>query len=517
MSKPKLAVFFGAGAEIGYGLPSGGRFALDIFRLSPEEDRNRFRKQIERIDPTSPYAAKWLPGGYRNKRLHVFGKGEFEGLITSSLENRKDSILHYFDRFDANVACILRTFRVSEPVLKQTYAATTGHEFGTVSYRQVIKLNQRLADRVSLFDSDYFSAFLKALEHAPQDRGLRRMIRALLELLIGAFGQNLVSRLNEELFEQAPDTLSVFDDLSGIFSLDYRSAGLTGVEIVLEEQPLPLTESSSLATLFTELGRAVLEDVFASALDYQALIDSHFRYLYNPKAHWAKFTRIAIFLHTVRRYILSQAQVDLDKLFDGPGFYHDLLEADDCFELRSVGTVNYNNFVGQVLERSFLKRTPVFHLNGSVGEFYDPYGNRILQDHDGGEPPEQLRRILVPFLFTQSGIKPLTSVSMSRRYVELYDTFREADVICSIGYGFNGDDGHINGLLRALVEEEDKRLVIFAYGCTDPLWARREYQAKLRLASARNLTVAPLDDERRSGGLAWYRQLAESLSGLRIV
>ncbi len=28
----KLGFFFGAGAEVGYGLPSGGRFALDIFR-----------------------------------------------------------------------------------------------------------------------------------------------------------------------------------------------------------------------------------------------------------------------------------------------------------------------------------------------------------------------------------------------------------------------------------------------------------------------------------------------------
>ena len=28
----KLSFLFGAGAEISYGLPSGGKFALDIFR-----------------------------------------------------------------------------------------------------------------------------------------------------------------------------------------------------------------------------------------------------------------------------------------------------------------------------------------------------------------------------------------------------------------------------------------------------------------------------------------------------
>ena len=32
MSNKKFGLFFGAGAEIAYGLPSGGRFALEIFQ-----------------------------------------------------------------------------------------------------------------------------------------------------------------------------------------------------------------------------------------------------------------------------------------------------------------------------------------------------------------------------------------------------------------------------------------------------------------------------------------------------
>ncbi len=35
----KVVLFFGAGAEIGYGLPSGGKFALDIFRIDTREDK----------------------------------------------------------------------------------------------------------------------------------------------------------------------------------------------------------------------------------------------------------------------------------------------------------------------------------------------------------------------------------------------------------------------------------------------------------------------------------------------
>lgn len=88
----------------------------------------------------------------------------------------------------------------------------------------------------------------------------------------------------------------------------------------------------------------------------------------------------------------------------------------------------------------------------------DPYKNEILYEPSDDE---KRGRILVPFMFTQSGVKPLTSVSMSRKYVELYDHFVDSDVICLIGYGFNGDDGHINGMFRSLVEEEGKPLFIF--------------------------------------------------------
>lgn len=503
MRKPKLAIFFGAGAEIGYGLPSGGKFAIDIFKISPEEDKIRFRKQLENIDPTSQYASKWLPEGYRDKRVFVFGKGDFEGLIASSLEYRRANILNYFDNFDANVRKLMTRLGLTEEEITAKYQELTSHEFGSVSYNQVITLNKRLAGKVSLFDTDFFSAFLKVLEAVPTDKTLNRTIRAFLELLIGAFGQSLVSNLNEELFEKAPDELSVFDDLVGIFSLNYKNVGQTGIEILLEEASRSINKKDAINTIFVELGRLILEDIFSSSLDYQALIDSHFRYLYNPKAHWAKFTRISIFLHTVRRYITSNSPLS-DSILSGPGYYHDLIDVADYFDLMAIGTTNYNNFIKQVLESKL--EVPVYHLNGSVNEYYDPYRN-MTYDHLSELQQEELKRLLVPLMFTQSGVKPLTSITMSRRYVDLYDQFKEADIICSIGYGYNGDDGHINGLLRALVEEDGKKLVVFEYNCPNTNIARKEYQAKLRLNSTNNIQVVTVDDKRYVGNDIWFKQL----------
>ena len=45
-----IGFLFGAGAEMGYGLPSGGKFALEIFRQDTTEIKALFKEQREHID-----------------------------------------------------------------------------------------------------------------------------------------------------------------------------------------------------------------------------------------------------------------------------------------------------------------------------------------------------------------------------------------------------------------------------------------------------------------------------------
>src|SRR5699024_8355702 len=137
--------------------------------------------------------------------------------------------------------------------------------------------------------------------------------------------------------------------------------------------------------------------------------------------------------------------------------------------------------------------------------------NEILHNPDS---EERNNRILVPFMFTQSGVKPLTTVSMSREYVELYDSFKATDIICVIGYAFNGDDGQINGLFRSLVEKENKNIIILHYktDSSTNFNLKRDYKNKLRLDSDSNIHIIQVDDERLSGDVIWYDKLAEITS-----
>jgi hypothetical protein len=240
-------------------------------------------------------------------------------------------------------------------------------------------------------------------------------------------------------------------------------------------------------------------------LDYQKLIDDHFRYLFSPSTEWAKFTRMAIFMEIAHDYIIAQKPTDLPDF----GYYHDVKELlDSGSEVRVVGTSNYNNLFKEISDELDMPSIDVFHLNGSTKDFYNPYKNEVSQiDNKCTHESEQ---ILVPFMLTQSGLKPLTSVEMSRRYVELFDAYKDVDAIISVGFGFNKDDSHINGLFRELVEKNNKKLFIVT---VDSKETAKEIKKKLRLdTNLDNVKVILVDSKTRATNEAmWFEEVFKQL------
>ena len=453
----KLALFFGAGAECSYGLPSGGKFALDIFKMDTTKDKEVLKEQLRKVDVESTYA-KWLPDSFESKKLTAFTKGQYDTLVKGSLENKRYVLLEYFKNFDLNVGYIVNDIKNKGIDIDSIFEEILQKDLGTFNYSKQIKLNNLLDSEYNgLFESEYFSAFLKAIEINSVTnefkKGVKNIIRAILELLIGSLGEELTHRLNDGIFEKSPDTVDLFDDLGAIFTLDYKNTGMKGLELLIETEDISVTNEKSNEKNIVNFGMKVLEDIYSRALDYQALIDSNWRYIYSPKTDWAKFSKINIFLHTVRRYISDIADDNKACIEGGNGYYHDIQEVDKLCDITAIGTTNYNKFIEDVTQKN------VFYLNGSVNDYYDPYLNKIVSEEDNKDK----NHIIVPFLFTQSGIKPLTSVKMSSRYVELFNSFRDADIICACGFGFNSDDGHINGMFRELVDDHNKKLVILHY------------------------------------------------------
>ena len=451
----KIGLFFGAGAELGYGLPSGGKFAIDLFREDPSKFKTSLRTLLKNLDSQSPYANNWLPQGYAGKSIYAFGRNEFTSIIESSIEYNRDEIIKRLNSFDQECDQIIQELGISRKVMEEKFNELTKNTFGERSYTHVIRLNELLARDVKLFESEYYSGMLDLIKTDEPSDDLRRYVTSFLQLLVGAHGQTLVQKLNQELFETAPDDLPIFDDISGLFKLEFNRVGSTALELLLEEQrSFVIDDNATGITIFCAIAQKFLENLFTSVLDYQKLIDDHFRYLFSPKTEWAKFTRMVIFLNIARDYISTQAP-DISKI-NPSGYYHDLSSSTSELEISVVGTANYNSILTQVAESIGLSLPPVQHLNGSTSDYYNPYKNNVITLNSSESVPQD--QIHVPFILTQSGIKPLTSVTMSRRYVQLFDDYKNSDAIVVVGFGFNKDDSHINGLFRELIETEGKTL-----------------------------------------------------------
>ncbi len=502
MSKKKIGLFFGAGAEIAYGLPSGGRFALDIFRMDSTEDKKEFKQLLGKIDSRTQYATKWLPDDYASRSVSTFGKAQYEQLIISSLENKRQQIIDFLNSFDDQVDEIKKQFSDHNIDIDEKFNELTDKRVGDVIFSQEVKLNDALGGSICLFGSTYFSAILQVLESKAQGNDawigdLKNIVRSFIELLIGAVGEDFLHRINDSIFEKKPDSIDIFDDFCGYFKFDYKR--ISGLDYILDGRSQGITEAMSSGQAVVEFSRRILEEIFVVALDYQSLIDSYYRYLFTPKTDWAKFCKIAIFLMTVRRYITDNQKEAKKKVTEGPGYYQDIAAIKDQAEVKVIGTTNYNTFVKDVTNM------PSTFLNGSIDDYYDPYRNKIISK----EKADNSGQICVPFLFTQSGIKPLTSVSMSRRYVELFDHFAECDVIGVVGFGFNSDDGHINGLFRELIEEKQKKVAVLHY----PATSQTKYHEKLRIAATENLVILNVSADRKVNEKLWSDALLKIANG----
>lgn len=107
MSKT-FGFLFGAGAEISYKMPSGGEFALDIFREDTTKSKEKFKDLRSAIEPSNTYASKWLPKEYSDKKVATFTTRVFEELIKETIENNRKLIVNRINSFDNLAKAVIK-------------------------------------------------------------------------------------------------------------------------------------------------------------------------------------------------------------------------------------------------------------------------------------------------------------------------------------------------------------------------------------------------------------------------
>lgn len=499
----KYAFFFGAGAEVPYGMPSGGEFALEIFRSIGAEDKTSLREQISKVDKSS-HQISWFPDDVENKSVTVFGKNNFDSIISSTLEVKRKSIIQALLNLDKTAERVKSEFNALNIDISDILTEL-GCEPGANTYAALIVLSDMISndELKSFFGAAYFSSLIDFIkleslskETKPQ---IELLARSLIELLVGALGQDLVHELNNGIFKNKPDELSFLDDIGGLFSLDYRRIGLDAFDYILKSAPFnerkqqlekiaqPNLDTNKQHKIVVQFYLRIAELIFSEVADYQSLVDSHYRYLFKPRNEWGKFCKITTFLFAVHRYMQSC----LSTIGQIHSYYEDI--CDNKLDITAIGTSNYTNLVNNA---GF---SDVKYLNGSLSQFYDPYRNEI-EDEDES-------RFQVPFIFTQSGTKPLTSIKMSRQYVEFYDNCEKADALIVLGYGFNIDDGHINTLIRSWLEKDNKKLIVVDYQCDNLTKRKQEIVRRLRTQHRTKVQVFSVDNKRQINDGNWLKHI----------
>lgn len=492
----KYGFLFGAGAEIAYKLPSGGRFALDIFRQDTSGPKQKFKKMRDAVESTTPYANQWLPKDYLSKNINTFGKSVFQNIIMSTVEHRRGQIVKKVNHFDDVATRIVTNMQADGMDVDTAFYDLLGREVSNIQFGQDISYNEAFKKGNKLFESNYFSSLLMVYrdKDEPGRQTLGRILLSIMRLQLGALSEDLSRSINDNLFSKKDERIDIFDDFGELIKLNYNAAGVSGLEFLLENPEINTATSYGIVLRFAQL---LIEDIYASVLDYKALIDSNWHYLYNPSSDWAKFCKIAIFLLTVHQYITELG--DKADKYNPDGYYNMLRTALNAgqYEASAIATTNYNKIIEEILGAAY----PVTYLNGSVAVWYDPYLNKIgsNRDLDNNE-----HHIIVPLLFTQSGTKPMTSINMSVKYVEMYQKWKESDAIVVVGFGFGNDDEHINGILRTLVNDDGKELKIVTlnHDKTADVEAK-EIANKLKVADYRKIEMILIDREGKINGKPW--------------
>ena len=150
-------------------------------------------------------------------------------------------------------------------------------------------------------------------------------------------------------------------------------------------------------------------------------------------------------------------------------YYNDIIKElnkeHPSFSLLALGSANYIDFYQATLEVQVTNQYSKYRerfgsltrLNGGVYEFYNPFRNSLISANYKQQNTQFIAngQLVAPFLFTQSGVKPITAIEVSCRYAELYYQYQQADaIVVVIGFNFNSDDSHINTIFRDLVEQQ---------------------------------------------------------------
>lgn len=221
-SAPSVAFFFGAGAEVPYGMPVGGRFALEILRAGKPDAQ--FRADRKRISENcKPAYRRWLPTKFATDSVYGLTSNEHRAVFEDSLRNGYRRVIASLDKFDEVAQSLLAREGIAESAASAVFNAVSGGlEFGALPYSGV-KLHASIGSvHPPLFSSKYFSALMMLAKSGTQREAMTRLARSTIQFYLGAHGTSAMEAMTLDPLVNIPDDNPAFSELPNVQRESHR-------------------------------------------------------------------------------------------------------------------------------------------------------------------------------------------------------------------------------------------------------------------------------------------------------
>lgn len=124
-----------------------------------------------------------------------------------------------------------------------------------------------------------------------------------------------------------------------------------------------------------------------------------------------------------------------------------------------IVTTNYTPFAEKVIGTKAIS-----YPHGKLGWFESPYHLEVFDASDPGDKPKIDTEFVFPYIFLQSGVKPIVDPKQIDEYTKTKEYIIGSDILFICGYGINDDDNHINSILRhRITHETQSRITVYIH------------------------------------------------------
>lgn len=286
---------------------------------------------------------------------------------------------------------------------------------------------------------------------------------------------------SEDLFSLNFNTISIFN--SDTQKLLKEIKGLTRKN-----------ENKSEEEKFLQL----FKDLFEIAIDYQDLMQNMYSALLDSSEYKEKeFIKIALILFKLRELIKECYD---KRNLSAESYYLDL-KKDELLREAVIATTNYTNLISEVTGKT------VYFLNGNIDNAFIISDSEIKKFKNFDDIDKRKKHI--PYIFTQTTLKPLFCVDMMEPFVQFSQEINKDDcrILCVIGYAGNKDDVIVNSIIRKFLKK-GKKVLYFAYSADLKNKELKDYIEKERIDGKRMILSG-------NESIFWLDYIKTNFGGIR--